>query len=81
MAYNDCGITGLLCEAWIGVRTDTNSVGTGGKMTVYDKNGNKIETFKVQKILIDYDKKQCWVSKENKEKFKDYLSIQNCTEF
>ena len=30
-------------------------------------------------IVLDYDKNQCWVSKLNKEKFKDYLSIQNCT--
>jgi hypothetical protein len=79
MAYNDCGITGVSCDAWLGVSANRDFVNIGDKITVYNKNKKVIETFEVKKIYLDYDKNQCWVSKLNKEKFKDYLSIQNCT--
>ena len=79
MAYNDCGIIGVSCDAWLGVSANRDFVNIGDKITVYNKNKKVIETFEVKKIYLDYDKNQCWVSKLNKEKFKDYLSIQNCT--
>jgi hypothetical protein len=79
MAYNDCGTIGVSCDAWLGVSASRNYANIGDKISVYNKNGKLIETFEVKKIYLDYDKNQCWVSKLNKEKFKDYLSIQNCT--
>ena len=78
MGYNDCGITGVSCNGWVGVSTNKNSANIGDKITVYNKNKKVIETFEVKKIYIEYDKNQCWLSKQNKEQFKDYLSIQNC---
>jgi hypothetical protein len=79
MAYNDCGIIGVSCDGWLDVTASRNSASIGDKISVYNKKGKLIETFEVKKIYLDYDKNQCWVSKLNKEKFKDYLSIQNCT--
>jgi hypothetical protein len=79
MAYNDCGIIGVSCDGWLDVSASRNSASIGDKISVYNKKGKIIETFEVKKIYLDYDRNQCWVSKLNKEKFKDYLSIQNCT--
>lgn len=79
MAYNDCGFTGVLCTAYMEAKTTSTTAWIGSSLTVFNKNGDKIETFQVRKIFIDHDKKQCWVSKKNEEKFKDYLSIMNCT--
>ena len=82
MAYNDCGITGFICDAWLGVSVDHNNFASkGSKLTVYNKNGGKIETFVVRTIHIDYDIGQCWLSKEDKKKYKDYLSISNCSSY
>ena len=76
--YNDCGFTGFICTMYTkNVTTNKNSISLGQTLKVY-ANGKEIDTFEVKRIYYDSSKKQCWISKERKKKFKTYFVTYGC---
>ena len=77
-AHNDCGFTGIFCTmSTKNVKANRNSISLGQNIIIYS-NGKQIDSFTVQRIYYDSKTGQCWISKQRKEKFKDYFVTYNC---
>lgn len=77
-AYSSCSLMGLLCSLNIEqIRAQRQAVSIGDLMIIYSKN-KEIDRFKVRRIFYDNKTGQCWISKENKNKFKHYFVTSSC---
>ena len=77
-AYNSCSLFGFLCSMNIEkISSQRNAISVGDLMIVYSKN-KEIDRFKVKRIFYEKNTGQCWISKENKNKFKHFFVTSNC---
>lgn len=78
-AYNSCTFMGFLCSMNIEqIKAQRRGVSLGDLMIIYSKN-KEIDRFKVKRIFYEKNTGQCWISKENKNKFKHYFVTSSCT--
>ena len=77
-AYNSCSFMGFLCSMnFEKIRAQRQAVSVGDLMIIYSRN-KEIDRFKVRRIFYDNNTGQCWISKENKNKFKHYFVTSSC---
>ena len=78
-AYKECTFFGFFCEIYMEVSSNKSNAEIGSYISVFDKEGKKIDKFMVRTIFYEKDRKLCHVSKQNKKEPDTILSVQNCT--
>jgi len=78
-AYKECTFFGFFCEIYMEVTSNKSNAEIGSYISVFDKEGKKIDKFMVKTIFYEKDRKLCIVSKQDKKEPDTYLSVRNCT--
>lgn len=78
-AYKECTFFGFFCEIYMDVSSNKSNAEIGSYISVFDKEGNKIEKFMVHTIFYEKARNLCIVSNQDKKEPDTYLSARNCT--
>ena len=78
-AYKECAFFGFFCDIYMEVSSNKSNAEIGSYISVFDKEGNKIDKFMVQTIFYEKDRKLCHASKQDKKEPDTILSVRSCT--
>ena len=81
--YNECGIFGSLlfnffCKTQNDVYSDVNSAAIRSTITIFNKNDEVINTFKIKKIYYDKAAERCWITPQPIRNFTTYYTVSEC---
>ena len=75
-AYSDCGFFGIICSMDMGAKADQNIIRVRSIITIYNKNGEEIDTFKVKRIY--YENGKCFITPQSKRRYTKYFVVHMC---
>ena len=78
-AYNKCMfILNFICTMTQDVRANKNTGSINSFITIFDKNNNELNTFKIKKI--EYRNGRCWLTPQPIRRYTTYFVATNCIE-
>ena len=75
-AYSDCGFFGIICSMDMGAKADQNIIRVRSFITIYNKNGEEIDTFKIKRIY--YENGKCFITPQSKRRYTKYFVVHMC---
>jgi len=78
-AYNECMfILNFICTMTQDVKANKNTGSINSFITIFDKNNNELNTFKIKKI--EYKNGRCWLTPQPIRRYTTYFVATNCIE-